>query len=230
MRIILAMALLPALLLMRWVYRQDTVEQEPRKLLWRLAFRGALSCIPAALLEGLLIPVMSRFAPAGSLLNNFLQTFLVIAVAEEGCKYIALRRLTWNDPNFNYRFDGIVYAMFVSLGFAALENVVYVLQYGPGVLLSRGLLSIPGHGTFGIFMGLYYANSKQADLYNSGVGHRRNQWLAFWVPVLLHGFYDFCLMSGDTLLAGFFWIFVVAMDVLAVRVVRWQAKNDRGLL
>lgn len=229
MRILLASAILPAFLLMRWVYRQDTVEQEPRDLLWKLALRGALMCIPAAVLEGMLIPFMSRFAPEGSLLNSFLQTFLVVAVAEEGCKYFMLRRATWDNPNFNYRFDGIVYAVFVSLGFAALENVVYVLQYGPGVILSRGILSIPGHCTFGIFMGLFYANSKQADLYNSGLGHRRNQWLAFFVPVLLHGYYDFCLMSGNTFLAGSFWLFVVVMDVVAIRVVRWQAQNDRKL-
>lgn len=229
MRILLASALLPALLLMRWVYRQDTVEKEPKDLLWKLALRGALMCIPAAVLEGTLIPFMSRFAPEGSLFNSFLQTFLVVAVAEEGCKYFMLRRATWDDPNFNYRFDGIVYAVFVSLGFAALENVVYVLQYGPGVILSRGILSIPGHCTFGIFMGLFYANSKQADLYNSGLGHRRNQWLAFFVPVLLHGYYDFCLMSGNTFLAGSFWLFVVVMDVVAIRVVRWQAQNDRKL-
>lgn len=229
MKILLASALLPALLLMRWVYRQDTVEQEPKDLLWKLALRGALSCLPAALLEGMLIPVMSRFAPEGSLLNSFLQTFLVVGVAEEGCKYFMLRRATWDNPNFNYRFDGIVYAVFVSLGFAALENVVYVLQYGPAVILSRGIFSIPGHCTFGIFMGLFYANSKQADLYNSGLGHRRNQWLAFFVPVLLHGYYDFCLMSGNTFLAGTFWLFVVVMDVVAIRVVHWQAQNDRKL-
>lgn len=229
MKILLASALLPALLLMRWVYRQDTVEQEPKDLLWKLALRGALSCLPAALLEGMLIPVMSRFAPEGSLLNSFLQTFLVVGVAEEGCKYFMLRKATWDNPNFNYRFDGIVYAVFVSLGFAALENVVYVLQYGPAVILSRGIFSIPGHCTFGIFMGLFYANSKQADLYNSGLGHRRNQWLAFFVPVLLHGYYDFCLMSGNTFLAGTFWLFVVVMDVVAIRVVHWQAQNDRKL-
>ena len=229
MKILLASALLPALLLMRWVYRQDTIEQEPRSLLRKLVLLGALSCIPAGLLESLFIPVMSRYAPEGSLKNSFLQTFCVIGVAEEGCKYYLLRRATWNDPNFNYRFDGIVYAVFVSMGFAALENVSYLLNFGSGVLLARGLLSVPGHCTFGIFMGLFYANSKQADIYNSGLGHRRNQWLAFFVPVLLHGFYDFCLMSNSDLFAGLFVMFVVAMDILAIRVVRWQSRNDRGL-
>ena len=229
MKILLVSALLPALLLMRWVYRQDTIEQEPRNLLGKLVLLGALSCIPAGLLESLFIPVMSRFAPEGSLKNSFLQTFFVIGVAEEGCKYYMLRRATWNDPNFNYRFDGIVYAVFVSLGFAALENVSYLLNFGPSVLVARGLLSVPGHCTFGIFMGLYYANSKQADIYNSGLGHRRNQWLAFFVPVLLHGFYDFCLMSQNDTLAGFFFVFVILMDIVAIRVVHWQAKNDRGL-
>ena len=229
MKWLLASALLPAVLLMRLIYRSDTVEREPWGLLWRLALRGALSCLPAALLEGILGGYLNSLVPPGTMLNSFLETFLVIAMAEEGCKYLMLRKTTWNDPNFNYRFDGIVYGVFVSLGFAALENVIYVFEYGPGVILSRGLFSIPGHCTFGIFMGLFYANSKQADIYNSGLGHRRNQWLAFWVPVLLHGFYDFCLMSGSTLLTIAFWGFVVVTDVLAIRVVRWQSRNDRGL-
>lgn len=229
MKLLLASALLPALLLMRWVYRQDTVEKEPRSLLRKLVLWGALCCIPAGLLESLFLPVVNRFAPEGSLLNSFLQTFLVIAAAEEGCKYYVLRRTTWHDPNFNYRFDGIVYAVFVSLGFAALENVSYLFSFGPGVLFARGILSVPGHCTFGIFMGIFYANSKQADIYNSGLGHRRNQWLAFFVPVLLHGFYDFCLMSQNSFFAGLFVLFVIVMDIFAIRVVRWQAKNDRGL-
>ncbi len=229
MKWLLAAALLPALLLMRWIYRRDTVEREPLGLLIRLAGLGALSCVPAAFIESLLMPLVDSAAAPPSLRTVFLQTFLVIAMAEEGCKYFMLRKATWNDPNFNYRFDGIVYAVFVSLGFAALENVIYVFQYGLSVAVSRALLSIPGHCTFGIFMGLYYANSKQADIYNSGVGHRRNQWLAFWVPVLLHGSYDFCLMSGEDLFMGLFWLLVLAMDVMAVVLVRRQSRYDRGL-
>lgn len=229
MKWLLVLALLPALLLMRWVYRLDTIEQEPKGLLLKLAVRGAVACLPAALLEGVLSRALTGMVSADSMLYSFLETFLIIGVAEEGCKYFMLRKATWNDPNFNYRFDGIVYAVFVSLGFAALENVIYVVEYGPGVILSRGLFSIPGHCTFGVFMGLFYANSKQADLYNNGVGHRRNQWLAFWVPVLLHGFYDYCLMSGSELLSGIFIFFVILTDIFSIRLVRRQSRADRGL-
>lgn len=229
MTIMLVSALLPALLLMRWIYRRDTAEKEPKELLIKLVLRGALCCIPAALLESIFEKVADNFGPAGSPSNTFVLTFGVIALAEEGCKYLTLRRFTWNNPNFNYRFDGIVYAVFVSLGFAALENVLYVAQYGGSVILARALLSIPGHCTFGIFMGLFYSNSKHADLYNNGVGHRRNQWLALLVPVALHGFYDYCCMRESLLASGIFLLFVIALDIFAVALVKRQSKQDRPL-
>lgn len=229
MKVLLAGALMPALLLMRWIYRMDTVEKEPGKLLVKLALAGAFSCLPAALLEGFMEPVLETVASPDSLSYVFLLAFGVVAMAEEGCKFLLLRKVSWHDPNFNYRFDGIVYGMFVGLGFAALENVQYVMEYGPSVIVSRGLLSVPAHGIFGIYMGLYYANSRYADLYHNGTGHRRNMWAAFLVPVVLHGFFDFCLLSESTLLALLFFIFVIVLDIVTVKLVRRQSRNDRPI-
>ena len=229
MRILLAGALLPALLLMRWIYNMDTVEKEPTKLLVKLALAGALACLPAAILEGFLEPFVEEFAPADSFSYVFLLAFGVVAVAEEGCKFILLRKVSWHDPNFNYRFDGIVYGMFVGLGFAALENIQYVLEYGPSVIITRGLLSVPAHGIFGIYMGLYYANSRYADLYHNGTGHRRNMWAAFLIPVVLHGFFDFCLLSESGLLVIAFLVFVVVLDIVTIKLVRRQSVEDRPL-
>lgn len=226
MKLLLAGALLPALLLMRWIYNKDAIEKEPGKLLIKLALGGALACIPAAILEGIFEGFLDNAMDADTLGYTFVLTFLIVALSEEGCKFFFLRKFSWDDPNFNFTFDGIVYGMFTGLGFAALENVMYVLEYGVGVIISRGLLSIPAHGIFGIFMGLYYARSKYADLYNNGVGHRRNMWAALLVPSVLHGFFDFCLMSGSDLLAAAFFLFVIVLDVVSVKLVQKQARRD----
>ena len=86
-----------------------------------------------------------------------LLAFLVVAAVEEGSKFFFLYRRTWHDPNFNFRYDAIVYAVFVSLGFAAFENVKYVFNYGLSVALPRAILAIPGHMGFAVFMGFFTA-------------------------------------------------------------------------
>ncbi len=91
---------------------------------------------------------------------TILLAFLVVAVVEEGTKFVFLKLRTWRDPNFNFRFDGIVYAVFVSLGFAAFENINYVLGYGLTVALPRAVLAIPAHMGFAVFMGLFYGRGK----------------------------------------------------------------------
>ena len=145
-------------------------------------------------------------------------------------KLFFLKLRTWRHPAFNYRFDGIVYAVFTGLGFAALENIVYALNFGPSVLMGRGLLSIPGHATFAVFMGLFYAQAKIADLY--GLAERRRQYLALslGLPILLHGFFDFCLMSGITGLVSLFLVFVVLLDAASLWLLKRQSRRDGPLV
>lgn len=81
-----------------------------------------------------------------------------------------LHARTWRNPNFNYRFDGIVYAVFVSLGFAAFENIQYVLHYGLSVALPRAIFAVPGHMSFAVFMGLFYGRAKLYEAWGDGAG------------------------------------------------------------
>ena len=229
MRLLLIGAVLPAALLMLWVYRQDTVEKESPRLILKLVLLGALSCLPASILEGIFTPLIENVFAEGTPSYTFLLAFFVVALVEEGCKLFMLYKGVYRNPEFNYRFDGIVYSVAVSMGFAALENVTYALGYGAEVLVSRGLLSIPGHATFGVFMGLFFSQSKMAELYSNGVGRRRNLTAALIAPLLLHGIFDYCLMSGSTGLTLLFFGFVILMDILSIRLVRIQSKNDRPI-
>ena len=86
--------------------------------------------------------------------------FAVVAVVEEGTKFLLMKLRTWKNPNFNYSFDGIVYAVSVSLGFAAFENIKYVMNFGLSVALPRAVLAVPGHMGFAVFMGLFYGRAK----------------------------------------------------------------------
>lgn len=226
MAIYVLAAVLPALFLMRYVYRQDRVEKEPPWLLGNLVFRGVLAALAAIVLEMLGQSVLNAMVEPDNPRYVFLTAFLVVAVVEEGTKFFFLYRRTWRDPNFNFRFDGIVYAVFVSLGFAAFENVKYVFNYGLSVALPRAILAVPGHMGFAVFMGVFYGRAKRCfDRGNMG-GCRWNLALSYLCPVLLHGVYDTCCMSGTTQSTLVFVAFVVVMYLVVFNLIHHEAKTD----
>lgn len=226
MEIILAAALLPAIILMVYVYKQDKIEKEPLSLLLLLFFFGMISCIPASILEQIFTGVLDACSIQDRRTYYIILCFCIVAIAEEGSKLFFLKRRTWNSPDFNYTFDGLVYAVFVGLGFAGLENILYVLNYGFGVVIARGLLAIPGHCTFAVFMGLFYSRAKFYAVYGNHGKSGISMFLSFAVPVLLHGYYDFCLMMADDRLTYAFLIFVVVVDIAAFLTVKKQSRND----
>lgn len=220
---LLSLALLPAAVLLVYVYRMDTIEKEPLRLLAKLFVYGALCSIPASVLESIgavvLLPVREPWV------HSALDAFCVVALAEEGCKF-AILLTTWNHPAFDYRFDAIVYAVTVSLGFAALENILYVFNYGFSTGIVRALTSVPGHCFFGVFMGYWFGGAKYSRFYGlPGCGLR--MFLAFLVPLLLHGFYDFCcFMSGSAIFVLVFYAFLAGFFYFSLRCVRKASACD----
>ena len=103
------LALLPAIALVVWIYRQDKVEKEPRGLLWKIFLFGVLSVIPAMILEIILDEVFLVFVDADTLCYVILDNFIGVALIEEFCKMKAAKWAAWKHPAFNYKFDAIVY-------------------------------------------------------------------------------------------------------------------------
>lgn len=226
MRILLAAAVLPALFLMHYVYKLDRIEKEPFGLLIQLAGAGALCCFPAAIIEQLLGVVLASFAEPETELYVVITAFLIVALAEEGCKFIVLKLFTWKNSEFDCNFDGIVYAVFVSLGFAALENVMYLTNYGMSIALSRALLSIPGHMTFSVYMGHNYSKARKAFIYGRPDEAKKYNNTALIAAMLLHGFYDYCLMSNYEILYYVFFAFVVILDIVSIKLIKKESAQD----
>ena len=228
MRILLIAALLPPVFLLWKIYTLDRVEREPVQLIVRLILLGCLSAVCAAILEHLWSSVLTllniRFP--SSVVWSVFENFIVIALSEELMKYVFLRRGSWHSPEFNFRFDGIVYAVAVSLGFAALENILYAFTYGFTNTLVRAVTSIPAHCIFGIYMGYYYGMARWSE--NLGYHARKKSYLvrAIVIPILLHGFYDFCASSGNVILTLIFYVYIILLDVLAYRTVTRHAAED----
>lgn len=227
MNAILIAALLPCVVLLYYIYKKDRIEKEPTGLLIKLFIFGCISTIPAIALEVVGTNVLTAIGlNQSSILFIFIENFLVVGFAEEFSKRFMLKLGSWNDPNFNYLFDGIVYAVFVSVGFAALENVGYIMSFGLEVAPIRGLAAIPLHAICGMFMGHSYGLAKYFERCGDYARSKSAMKTSLVVPVLIHGFYDFCA-SIDSEMMGYIWlIFVVVVDILAIRAVKRYAESD----
>ena len=232
---LLLAALVPAAFLMVQVYRLDRIEKEPPGLLLKLALFGALSGLAAGAIEGALTRVLD-VTLGGGMLRLMLENFLAVALVEEACKRWVVLKFAWRHPAFDYRFDAVVYCVFSALGFAALENILYVAEYGFAVAVSRALLSVPGHCFFAVYMGIYLGQAKMAEramqrYYIELPDESPGQYLraSLLVPALLHGFWDFSLSVGGGLMTVLFYLFVLAFFIDAYRKLRFAAGSDEQL-
>lgn len=217
-----AAAIVPAVWLLIKVYKLDAVEKEPKRLILRLIGMGMVSTFGAILTE----TIGSMLIDESTLIGKFLMYFIVVALSEEGFKYFFLKRTTWKNPDFNYQFDGIVYAVSVSLGFALLENISYVFSYGLSTAIVRAVTAVPGHACFGVFMGTWYGLAKRYANEGDVQNEQKCRRMAVLIPVLLHGTYDF-IASLET---GYTWIlfilFVIAMFFYTNRLLKREAARD----
>ena len=226
----LALALLPAILLLVYTFRQDKIEKEPMNLLVRLIFMGVLAGFLSMALESVGTSLLNM-TPIGSetKLYVILTCFLVVGAAEEGTKLLLMYKATWKHPAFNYTFDGVVYSVFTSLGFAMMENILYGVGFGPGVLVLRALLSIPGHMAFAVLSGMYYGRAKRYAAMGDHAKARSSIWTGYLMAVFLHGLYDTCATLDSVKAMVFFGLVVIAIYILIFRVLRREAREDQRI-
>ena len=189
--ILLAAALLPAILLWIYIWKQDT-QPEPTNWLVKAVLYGIGIGIPVALLEMVIENVLFDGEPT-TLFGTTVQAFFVAALPEESFKLLALWLVLRKNPYFDEHFDGIVYAVCVGLGFAALENVLYVVgaeENWFSVAVTRALLAVPGHYAFAVLMGYYYS------VYHFVDHSSRTAACILLVPVVAHGVYDALALSS----------------------------------
>ena len=227
--ILIAAAVIPAVWLLVRVYRADRLEKEPVGLVLSLVLLGIVSTALASLTEELGDLALSYFYPEGTIQYALIMYFVIVALSEEGFKYLLLKKKTWRSPHFNCLFDGVVYAVAVSLGFALWENIDYVLRYGMGAALARALTAVPGHACFGVFMGAWYGFARRRESEGDPARAARCRRMAVFVPSLLHGCYDFIAVRQIEALSAVFVVFVIGMFAVASTVVKRLSRNDQYL-
>lgn len=185
-------AVVPAISIAVAVYLSDRYDKEPVALLLKTFIFGALSVIPVIVIERFL----SMFNVFTGLLGAAYTAYIVAGFTEEYFKRLVVVKLMCKNKYFDEKLDGIVYAVFSALGFATVENIMYVVfrfSYNPYIGLYRGVLSVPAHAIFGVTMGYYLSLTKFAT---NKARERANYRKSLYMPMLLHGTFNFILMAG----------------------------------
>lgn len=210
---LLIIAITPTLALGLAAYYTDRFDKEPLHLLLKVFVWGCLSVIPTAAVERFL---MSLNIFSGILASAF-TAFIVAGLTEEFFKREVVLRAVYLNKAFNEKLDGIIYAVFAALGFATVENIMYVLvnySANPYVGISRGIFSVPTHVLLGVTMGYYLSLAKFS--YNENF-ERLYLRKAIMVPALLHGFFDFILMANIPILLTFFIPYVLYLWLINLK-------------
>jgi RsiW-degrading membrane proteinase PrsW (M82 family) len=184
---LLLIAIIPVFIVIVYIYKKDKYEKEPKKLLLYTFLFGGIASILISTILYFFFDIFFPLTNDHNVYQQFIKAFFVVALIEEFSKYIIVRYYAQPKKEFNEPFDGIVYAVMVSMGFAAVENIFYVLEGGLEIAFIRSFTAIPAHATFAILMGYFMGIakfSKNKRLYNI---------LGLLFAIIFHGAYDFFL-------------------------------------
>ena len=184
---LLLLAIAPITVVILYIYFKDKYEKEPIKILAISFLLGATVSIILTFIIGYIASSLVPLTDVKSVSQQFIKAFFTVALVEEFSKYIIVRFYAQRNNEFNEPFDGIVYAVMVSMGFAALENILYTFQYGYGVGVTRAFTAVPAHATFGIIMGYFMGKAKFSK------NRIKLNLLGLLLATLFHGSYDFFL-------------------------------------
>lgn len=183
----------PGLAIAIFIYWKDKLDPEPRKLLIRAFLLGCLSVLPAIMLNTLL-KLLLGVKISNNMLETFAYAFFVVGIAEEVSKFMFLRWNLFLRPEFDEPYDGITYSVMIGMGFATLENFLYVYQSSNAYSVAwlRAFSAVPAHATFAIAMGYFTGLAK----FNK---EKRFWYLVkgLFLAIFMHGFYDFLLMQRN---------------------------------
>ncbi len=218
MNYLIVLTIFPVIYLCKYINDKD-INKEPKKLLRRIFIMSIISVVPIIFLE-----LMSEdYFPVNgedlSYSDLFINIFISIALIEEGFKYLIATFNCYFNKEFDEFYDGIVYGVYASLGFAVVENVLYVfsnydIAYITAIL--RAIVSIPGHTCFGVIMGYYMSKAKFEKKFIYLL-------LSLLIPTILHTFYDGLLFSEQALL---FFIFYIVMVIYCFKLVKKVSRQQ----
>ena len=229
--LLLVLAVMPVVIICTYIYSKDR-NKEPWPLLIKLFFLGIGSCFLVLLISDIVFKIFPFMDKDTSFMNFFevmAYSFIGVALIEEFCKWLMSFAGAYFHKAYDEVYDGIVYAVYVSLGFACLENILYVFASNSiAVGISRGILSVPGHACDAVFMGYYLSLAKVYASQGNKAQERKNLVLSVLVPTILHGIYDFCLFVDIDAILLVFFAFVIALYVFSIKKIKLLAAQCKA--
>lgn len=254
--VLVAVALLPAVCLCFYVFKKDRAEKEPWWLLLMLLGSGILICFPVSAVSewirkietDMFLPFTTEYDGGNYLdgwlfdLYNAVDKFIAVAMVEEGFKWLVLLAFTKKNKHYNSLFDGIIYSVFISLGFAGFENLLYTFKFGMETALIRMLTAVPIHLFCGVSMGYYLTwyyiknNAKLSERRLAEIGAvpkkmkhlpaRRFFFMSVIMPSLAHGFYNYSYSINKAWSTAVFCVFLAFLYGFCMGRVKRMSNGD----
>ena len=226
--LLMMISIMPVVVIGIYFYKKDN-EKEPVSFLVKLFLSGIVSCF----LVGVITNVLSVFMPflKESIDKNtpfelIINTFIGIGFTEEFSKWLMTYVIGYNSKHFDEKYDIVIYSVFVCLGFALFENIIYVLSRGMAIGIFRALVAVPAHTCNAVFMGYYLSKAKLClDSFN------RKKYIIYSIlaPTTLHGLYNYCLFMKNEFFIVLFFVFVISLFVFTLNKVSVEVKNNKKI-
>ena len=216
-------AILPGLVFTLFIVFIDRYDKEPKKLLIKVFLFGMLATIPTIIAE----TVGQYFNIFSGLIGQIFEAFIIVGFSEEYFKRRVVLRNAFNHPAFDEKLDGIVYCSIAALGFATLENIFYIINYSavmPDIWIIRAILSVPAHLLLGITMGYYLAMARFCNEPGQCISYMRK---SLYIPAILHGAFDFILMTDVPLISLLLVPFVILLWITSLVRLRRYYKDSK---
>ena len=226
--ILLLISILPVIIIGFLIYKMDKKEREPKKELIKAFIFGILSVI-ITLIISFIFKIVEFDPESASISEIFIYSFFSIALVEEFSKWLLGYIFLKSNKEYDYLFDGIVYYIYVALGFACVENILYTMGSGIATGLIRAVSTVPAHAFFASTCGYYYSLHKYEKYRSNNKKSNSYLLLSLFIPILLHGFYDFCLFSRNYILLITYIVFVVSLYSFSIRNIKKLQKDDKPL-
>ncbi len=225
--LLIILSILPAVILLWYFDKQDVGRKEPRRLKWKIFRWGLLATLFAFLIEIAVDGVWLSYFDPYSWIYIFLTSFITAGLVEEALKLWVVKTHIYENKHFNEIMDGISYTIIASMGFATMENILYVVQGGYIVAIIRALLAVPAHALFSGIMGYYIGKSRF-------IPEKRLRTKTIYKGLILaifyHGLYDFLLLSGNIIMIILVVPLMIVMGMhllVKIREARFEDKIDK---